>query len=144
MSLPIDDPEAAFRAAVGGIVLALEGIAAIIILIAAIKGFFHYLVGLATSWRRRGEFNPKTELRLEFGRSLLLALDFAIGSDVLKVAVAPSFQAVAIVAGVVVVRVVLTFVLEHELDKATRATGHEELDGRASASGDRGRARGSA
>lgn len=122
------DAEAAFRAGIGGIVLALEAAAAFIILVAAAKAFARYLLGLASRWRPRGEVPPKTALRLEFGRSLLLALDFAIGSDVLKVAVAPSFQAVAIVAGVVVVRVVLTFVLEHELDKAGRQADAGETD----------------
>ncbi len=115
------DPEAAFRVGIGVAVIALEGAAALVILVAAGRALLRFVAGLLAGWRRQGADDPQTRLRLEFGRSLLLALDFAIGSDVLKVAVAPSFQAVGIIGVVVLVRVVLTFVLEHELDKETRA-----------------------
>ena len=47
-------------------------------------------------------------VHLEFGRALLLALDFTIGSDVLKLAITPTLQDVSIAAVVVGVRAVLT------------------------------------
>lgn len=47
---------------------------------------------------------------------LLLALDFTIGADILKgVAARPDLVSVAVLAVVVMIRIVLTFALQREL-----------------------------
>ena len=57
-------------------------------------------------------------IRVGFGRSLLLALEFTVGSTILKVSITPTLQDISVVAVAVVVRVVLAFVLQSELSKA--------------------------
>lgn len=120
--------EALFRQAVGAAVMALEAVVLALILWAAALA----VVDLVRT-RRRHEPRGTDGVRQRFGRHLLLALDFAIGSDVLKVAVAPTLEAAAIAALVVLVRVVLTFALEHELKGARRereaASSMSEGDG---------------
>lgn len=103
---------------VGGVVVALEAAAALVILVAGARAFVGFVARTVRSVEGHAAHRP---LRHEFGRSLLLALDFAIGSDVLRVALAPSFQGVAMAGLVVVVRTVLTVVLEYELGKESSA-----------------------
>ena len=105
---------AAFEAFVGGVVVALEAAAALVILVAGAKAFLGFLARTLRPGAGHAAHKP---LRHDFGRSLLLALDFAIGSDMLRVAMAPSLEGVAIAGLVVLVRTALTLVLEYELRK---------------------------
>lgn len=92
--------------ALGGVVLALEVATALVIVYAAAR----------TLWRLvRSKGHARLDIRHSFGRMLLLALDFAIASDVIRVAIAPTLRAVGVAALAVLVRVILTFVLEREL-----------------------------
>ncbi len=52
--------------------------------------------------------------RREFSHTLLLGLDFTIGADMLKLAVAPDLSAAALAAGVTAVRIALTLTLLRE------------------------------
>ncbi len=56
--------------------------------------------------------------RHEFSRALLLGLDFTIGADMLKLAVAPDLSAAALAAGVTAVRIALTLSLMREVRTA--------------------------
>lgn len=91
-------------------VAGLELAAALVIVWAALGA----LLGYAARKLRRPT-QPTEDVRQRFGSSLLLALDFTIGSDVLKVAIVPTFEAAATIGITVLVRVVLTFVLQREL-----------------------------
>lgn len=94
-------------------VAGLELAAALVIVAAAARALW----GFASSWLRGIEVH---ETRLRFGRALLLALDFAIGADILRVAVVATLEAAAVAGLVVLVRVVLTFALVYEL-RASRS-----------------------
>lgn len=107
------EPRALVEQFLGAASLSLEVAAALVILVAG-----------ATALVRFGarSFRPRTRaahrpLRHDFGRSLLLGLDFTIGSDVLKVALAPTFEGVGVTGLAVLVRTVLTLVLEYELKR---------------------------
>lgn len=108
------EARALFEAAVGGVVLGLEAAAALVILVAGVKALLGFL---ARTLRPGDGHAAHRSLRQDFGRSLLLALDFTIGSDMLKVALAPTFEGVAIAGLVVAVRTALTLVLGYELRK---------------------------
>lgn len=108
------DLHAAFDSAMGGIVLGLEAAAAFIILVAGLRALGGFV--LATFRPTPGP-SASRSLRHEFGRSLLLALDFTIGSDLLRVALAPTWESVGLAGLVVLVRIALTLVLEYELGK---------------------------
>jgi uncharacterized membrane protein len=94
-----------FSAGIGVIILALEGVAALLI----VGGGAAALAVLA-----RGR--DATSARHAMSQMLLLALDFTIGADILKgIATPQDLQAVAVVAVVVVIRIGLTFALQREL-----------------------------
>lgn len=122
------DVPAAFELAIEGAVLALEVAAAIVILFAGARALFSFLAQAVG----RGSAVEAEERR--FARALLLGLDFTIGSDVLKLAVSPTRDAVIVVGLVVLVRTALTLVLAYELSKAEKRDAHaEERDDRLAA-----------
>jgi uncharacterized membrane protein len=59
-----------------------------------------------------------TAVRLRLGHSLSLGLEFLIGADILKSAVAPTWQNLGLLAGIVAIRSVINFLLTWELKEA--------------------------
>lgn len=57
-------------------------------------------------------------IRLELGRWLALALEFELAADILRTAVAPSWNEIGQLAAIVVLRTALNFFLQEEIDKA--------------------------
>lgn len=92
-----------------------EATGAAIIGIAVARGMVAYLVDLATN---RAGISPKEAIRLNLGRSLALALEFLLGADILRTAVAPSWQQIGQLAAIVVIRTFLNYFLQRELDSA--------------------------
>ena len=80
---------------------------------------FLWSVGLALlAWRRTGSGQTGFEtLRRSFGAVLLLALEVLVAADlVLTVAVEPTLENVAVLGLIVVIRTVLSFSLEIEIE----------------------------
>ena len=59
----------------------------------------------------------KETIRLRLARGMLLALDFEVGSDILKTVLVPSLNDLSILAVVVGIRIVLSWSLSKEIDK---------------------------
>ena len=90
----------------------VEAAAAIVIGIASLRALWGYFVNVL----RPGDAAvPKDEIRLSLGRSLALALEFALGADILKTAVAPTWNDIGQLAAIAVLRTALNFFLEREL-----------------------------
>lgn len=61
--------------------------------------------------------NALADLRSNFGRSILLGLEFLIAADIINtVAVAPTLQSVIVLGAIVLIRTFLSFSLELEID----------------------------
>jgi uncharacterized membrane protein len=56
-------------------------------------------------------------IRLRLARGLLLALDFEVGSDILKTILVPSVRELTILAVIVEVRIALSWSLSKEIDR---------------------------
>lgn len=100
--------------AVERIVLAIEwtGIAIIVV------GSFGSLAVFAARAVRRG-FGERIyeEFRSTLGRSILLGLEFLVAADIVgTVAIEPTLQSLAVLAGIVLIRTFLSFSLEVEID----------------------------
>ena len=63
---------------------------------------------------------PKEEIRLALGRSLALALELELGADILKTAVAPTWNDIGLLAAIAVLRTALNYFLERELRNSQR------------------------
>ncbi len=68
--------------------------------------------------------DAKEAVRLRLGRWLAVALEFELAADILRTAVAPTWNEIGQLAAIVVLRTVLNYFLQAEIDKATaRGTG---------------------
>ena len=85
------------------------GFAAIEATLKAFKLFF---------FRRNVPEEAKEELRLRLGRWLAVALEFELAADILRTAVAPTWDEIGKLAAIVVLRTVLNFFLQKEIEKS--------------------------
>ena len=65
-----------------------------------------------------GSEQSAESIRLELGRWLALALEFELAADILRTAVAPTWNEIGQLASIVVLRTALNFFLQQEIDKA--------------------------
>ena len=92
----------------------VEGAAAVLIGIAAIEATARALSLFVT---RQSE-EAKEEIRLRLGRWLALALEFELAADILRTAVAPTWNEIGQLAAIVVLRTALNFFLQKEVASA--------------------------
>ena len=101
-----------------------EAAAALIIGLAAIEGAMRALWLFVPGVSHRDEGGPlsdkKEEVRLRLGRWLAVALEFELAADILRTAVAPTWNEIGQLAAIVVLRTVLNYFLQQEIDKAQR------------------------
>lgn len=64
--------------------------------------------------------DPRESIRLKLGRWLALALEFQLAADILKTAVAPTWDDIGKVAAIIVLRTLLNFFLAREIAMAER------------------------
>jgi uncharacterized membrane protein len=103
---------------------AIEGAAALIIAVAAARA----IAGSARMLFRRHPPDPgrqglthsQEDVRLELGRWLALALEFELAADILRTAVAPTWNEIGQLAAIIVLRTALNFFLRLEIEKAAR------------------------
>ena len=93
-------------------IVELTGIAIIAI------GAFGTLVVFLYRFARREDFDQAIgKFRSSLGRAILLGLEFLVAADIINtVAVAPTLQSVAVLAGIVAIRTFLSFSLETEIE----------------------------
>ena len=90
----------------------LIDVAGVLAIAGAIAGAV--VVGAARLARR--ELHAYHRFRQEVGRGILLGLELLVAADIIRtVVISPSLQSVAVLAGIVLVRTFLSFVLEVEL-----------------------------
>ena len=91
-----------------------EGIAAIIIVVGALQAVWIYFVRALLS---KSDLKGVTQSRIRLGHSLSLGLEFLIGADILKTAVAPTWNEIGQLAAIIGIRTVLNFFLMKELEQ---------------------------
>lgn len=92
-----------------GKIIDLVGVAAIVI-----GALFAGILALRGLARRNGEVY--VPFRRSLGRSILLGLELLVAADIIKtVALTPTLESVAVLAGIVLIRTFLSFSLELEI-----------------------------
>jgi uncharacterized membrane protein len=94
----------------------IEASAAIVIGLAALEATVRAL-GLFI--QRNSPPELKERVRLLLGRWLALALEFELAADILRTAIAPTWNEIGQLAAIVVLRTALNFFLQKEIDKAS-------------------------
>ena len=109
------------RAAVGLLVRLVEAAGALVIFAGAVVGFVRFCISAVTRRRPAGF----SSVRLDLGRFLALGLEFQLASDLLRTAVAPSFDQIGKPAAVAAIRTALNFFLARELKEERGQLGAE-------------------
>jgi len=94
----------------------VEAAAAIVIFSGAAVGFVLFVIAAVRGQRTRSF----ERIRLTLGRFLALGLEFQLGSDLLRTAVAPSWQQIGQLAAVAAIRTALNYFLGREIREEQR------------------------
>jgi uncharacterized membrane protein len=106
------------RTAAEFVAYVIEGVAVLVIAIGTGQALWHYFTRAVP---KQCEHREMARSRMKLGDSLSLGLEFLIGADVLKTAVAPSWTAIGHLAAIVGLRTVLNFFLMRELEHEERS-----------------------
>ena len=112
--------EETFKAITIWLASGTEAAAALIIGLAAIEGTVRavWLFVPGTGAHGKPEDRRKEDVRLKLGRWLAVALEFELAADILRTAVAPTWNEIGQLAAIAVLRTALNYFLQQEIDKA--------------------------
>lgn len=96
----------------------VEAFAAVIISLAALQAFWRALTLYFARPAQPEE--KKVDARLRLGRWLSLSLEFELAADILRTAIAPSWDEIGKLAAIVILRTVLNYFLEREIETASK------------------------
>lgn len=97
------------------IIQIMEAMGVFIILFSAIKSFFSYAI--------KGFNFSDNKAKIDLAKALALALEFKLGGEILKTLLVRTLDEMFILASVVILRVVLTFVIHWEIKSDTERCG---------------------
>jgi uncharacterized membrane protein len=103
--------EEALRTAMGYVVPVVEACGALVILIEVVRTIVQYL--LVCVRRECVEMRP---MRVRLGQAMVMGLEFQVAADILKTALAPTWNDILQLAALIALRTVLNFLLERELE----------------------------
>lgn len=113
----------AFQGATVAVAYAIEAAAVLIVALAACEAIVRALLAqlrdLTSSTDETGGVAPEAA-RLRLGRWLSLGLKLTLGADILRTAVAPTWEEIGRLAAIVVLRTTLNYFLRQEIEHAAR------------------------
>lgn len=112
--------EALFKVWTSYLASGVEGVAGLLIAIAALQATLRaLLLFVRKTGGATGSQEPETEnIRLRLGRWLALALEFELGADILRTAIAPTWAEIGQLAAIATIRTLLNYFLQKEIDRA--------------------------
>lgn len=113
--------EALLRSLGSVLVPVIELAGALIIVIGVVRGLGFFLAGLG----RPGRY-PLSLIRMGLGQSMILALEFQVGADILKTALAPDWNSIAQLGAIILLRTVLNYFLSRELSELRQSESDEQ------------------
>ena len=90
----------------------IELMAAVIICYSSVKAMLQFI---KDSSSKTNNYLPDISIRLNLGKSLARALELLLGADILKTAIAPSWNEIGQLAAIAALRTALNYFLEREL-----------------------------
>ena len=114
--------EETLRVVASSSALVLEVLVAVIVLYGAAEALVHmvgHLVRRASPWSRRLVW-------MQFAQWIILALEFALGADIIRTAVAPTWDDVGKLAAIAAIRTGLSFFLERDIEAFGPASKERE------------------
>ena len=118
---PLVPEESLLTRLLGYVIIILELATAYVIGTAMIRATFSYTRHLFDPINR--QINYTERIRLRLGHMLNLGLEFAIGSDILRLAIAPSTRDIIILFTKVLLRILLNYFLDREIKASEELCG---------------------
>jgi len=118
---PIIPQEEWLNTVAGYLIIAAEAAAALVIGSAVIRAIISYVGHLFEPMTK--QIDSTERIRLRLGHMLNLGLEFAMGSDILRLAVSPSTGDVIILFAIVLLRILLNYFLEREIRSSAEFCG---------------------
>lgn len=92
----------------------VEAVGALIMIVGGLWGLVAYVASMLRPAARQGAYQ---RLRLTLGRAILLGLEVLIVGDIVRtIIVDPTIESVAVLGIIVIIRIVLSFSLEVEME----------------------------
>ena len=113
-SEPVGPLEAWLKVIIGYLAAGAEIAAAVVIGGAIVRGSISYIRQL---FLRKQPLDSTEVIRLQLGRVLALGLEFTVASDILRTAVAPTRQDILNLGAIVLLRTLLNYFLEREIQQ---------------------------
>ncbi len=108
--------EETLKTIAGYVAAAAEIAAGLVVGIGVLIGMLRYLWHFIRPDEKT--VNATESIRLRLGRTLALGLEFTVASDILRTAVAPTRQDILNLGAIVLLRTLLNYFLEHEIQQA--------------------------
>jgi uncharacterized membrane protein len=95
---------------IGYIVPVVEACGALVIVIEVVRTIIRYLLVCV-----RRECAILSPLRIRLGQAMVMGIEFQVAADILKTALAPTWNDILLLAALIALRTVLNYLLEQEL-----------------------------
>jgi uncharacterized membrane protein len=92
------------------IVPVIEACGALVIVIEVARTIIRYLVSCF-----RPDCNVLSPLRIRLGQAMVMGIEFQVAADILRTAMAPTWNDILLLAALIAIRTVLNYLLEREL-----------------------------
>ncbi|EKD76435.1 MAG: hypothetical protein ACD_43C00113G0003 [uncultured bacterium] len=90
----------------------------LIIIYGVVFAIYHLIFEIAGQAHRARGLNVD-HIRMEFGRNIILALEFIVAADIIETVLEPDYYDIGLLAALVIMRVVLSYFLNKELISLT-------------------------
>jgi uncharacterized membrane protein len=102
----------------------LEVTAVVLITIGAVEAIFKFFL----YWfRLKTTKGVRREVWLNFGQWLLLGLEFTLAADIVKTAIAPTWNDIGQLGAIAVMRTFLSYFLERDMELATKTNSASSI-----------------
>lgn len=93
----------------------IEMLGIAVVLWGVIEGLAGLLMRIKTMLLRKALPGPVSHIRIAIGEKTALGLDFFLAGDIIQTIMVPSWESLAILGGIVVIRTVIAFFLNKDL-----------------------------
>ncbi|WP_230293692.1 DUF1622 domain-containing protein [Croceicoccus sp. Ery5] len=93
--------------------LILEAIVALLVMYGAIEAMFNLIKGGFATFSHQ----TRRMIWMRFAQWIILALEFALGADIIRTAIAPTWDDVGKLAAIAAIRTFLSFFLERDIEE---------------------------
>lgn len=93
----------------------IEAIGIAVVLWGALEGLFRLVLRIKSTLLMESGIAPISHVRIAIGEKTALGLDFFLAGDIIQTIIIPTWESLAMLGGIVVIRTVIAFFLNKDL-----------------------------